>query len=79
MERDAGVTPSRNGRGTSVPIAPVPLATGPIAAAFVGNTRNRVFYRPTCANAGCPNCTRTFTSRAEAEAEGFTPAGDCLK
>jgi endonuclease YncB( thermonuclease family) len=79
VERDAGVAPSRNDRRTSAPIAPAPVAARPIAAAFVGNTRSRVFHRPTCANAGCPNCTRMFTSRAEAETEGFTPAGDCLK
>lgn len=79
VARDAAVTPSGNGRGTSAPVAPAPAPARPIAAAFVGNTRSRVFHLPTCANAGCPNCTRTFTSRAEAEAEGFTPAGDCLK
>lgn len=84
VERDAVATPSRNGRGTSAPVAqpPVgrpPAAAPPIAAGFVGNTRSGVFHLSSCPNASCPNCTRRFASRAEAETEGFTPAGDCLR
>jgi endonuclease YncB( thermonuclease family) len=84
VDRGATVRPGRNGPGTSVPVARSPAgrppaAARPIAAGFVGNTRSRVFHLSSCPNAGCPNCTRRFASRADAETEGFTPAGDCLR
>ncbi len=78
VDRDAALMRGSNGRAMSPPPRP-PAAARPIAAAFVGNTHSRVFHHATCPNAGCPNCTRTFSSRAAAEAEGFKPAGDCLR
>jgi micrococcal nuclease len=50
------------------------LSSGP----FVGNTRSRVFHRPTCRNATCQNCTVKFATEREAVAAGFRPAGDCF-
>lgn len=56
------------------------LATAPSAATgFIGNVSSQVYHLPTCRNAHCKNCTRTFATRAEAEAAGFKPAGDCIK
>ena len=54
--------------------APARRAQGP----FHGNTDNRVYHAATCRNFNCRNCTRVFRSRAEAEAAGYKPAGDCL-
>lgn len=70
--------------------APKPRCTGaaakPPAAAttqgdltFRGNVNSRLYHAATCANANCANCTRVFSSEAEARAAGFTPAGDCLR
>jgi micrococcal nuclease len=49
------------------------------ATGFIGNVNSRVYHAPTCANAGCKNCTRRFGTRADADAAGFRPAGDCLR
>jgi hypothetical protein len=62
--------------------APATKATkGGVAAEtdgpFVGNVRSRVYHAKTCRNARCQNCTSEFKTRAEAEAAGFRPAGDC--
>jgi len=46
---------------------------------FIGNSRSRVYHAPTCRNADCRNCVRTFASEEAAKAAGFRPAGDCLK
>ena len=70
--------------------APKPRCTGaaakPPAGAtpqgdltFRGNVNSRLYHAATCANANCANCTRVFSSEAEARAAGFTPAGDCLR
>jgi micrococcal nuclease len=45
---------------------------------FHGNTSSRVYHSASCRNYNCRNCTRIFHSEAEAQAAGFTPAGDCL-
>jgi endonuclease YncB( thermonuclease family) len=66
VAREAGVV-------VTVPGAPV------AAGKFIGNVQSKVYHAPTCPNAGCKSCTRIFSSRAEAEAAGFRPAGDCLK
>jgi endonuclease YncB( thermonuclease family) len=50
----------------------------PAATNVIGNTSSKVYHLPTCPNAGCKSCTRTFASHAEADAAGFRPAGDCL-
>lgn len=56
-----------------------PTPSSPVGAVYHGNTRSRVYHAPTCPNYNCPNCTRRFASRADAEADGFKPAGDCLR
>ena len=45
---------------------------------FVGNVQSHIYHAPSCRNANCKNCTRPFINRAEAEAAGFRPAGDCV-
>lgn len=52
-----------------------PLTT---ASGFVGNVSSKVYHLPTCRNASCANCARTFATGAAAEAAGFKRAGDCL-
>jgi len=54
-------------------------ARAPIAESVIGNTSTKVYHSPTCRNASCRNCTRTFATRAAAEAAGFRPARDCIK
>lgn len=49
------------------------------AAAFRGNVNSRLYHAASCPNANCRNCTRVFSTEAEARAAGFTPAGDCLR
>jgi micrococcal nuclease len=61
-------------QATAASRQPSPAATG-----LVGNVNSRVFHAPACVNANCKNCTRRFATRAEAEAAGFRPAGDCLR
>ena len=56
-------------------LSPAAAATGRV----IGNVNSRVYHLPTCRNATCKNCTRPFASRAEAQAAGFRPAGDCIK
>jgi endonuclease YncB( thermonuclease family) len=51
----------------------------PRTAAFRGNVNSRLYHAPTCPNATCRNCTRLFSTEAEARAAGFMPAGDCLR
>jgi endonuclease YncB( thermonuclease family) len=46
---------------------------------FHGNRRSFVYHRPGCINYRCPNCTREFTTREEAEAAGFRPGGCCFR
>ena len=46
---------------------------------FRGNVSSRLYHAATCPNAACRNCTRLFSTEAEARAAGFTPAGDCLR
>jgi endonuclease YncB( thermonuclease family) len=64
--------PSRD-RTSAAPAAPMPH--GP----FRANVRSGVYHADRCRNARCKNCTRVFTSEAEARAAGFRPAGDCLR
>jgi endonuclease YncB( thermonuclease family) len=51
----------------------------PQASGFVGNVSSRVYHARSCPSGGCRNCTRRFGTRAEADAAGFRPAGDCLR
>lgn len=50
-----------------------------VAGPFHGNTSSHVYHAPGCPNYSCRNCSRVFTSGADAEAAGFRPAGDCLR
>jgi endonuclease YncB( thermonuclease family) len=54
---------------------PVPATEGP----FHGNVRSRVFHSPTCQDYNCPHCTAEFTSRADAEREGYRPHPVCVR
>jgi micrococcal nuclease len=47
--------------------------TGP----FHANVRSGVFHRQGCPHYDCQSCTKVFSTRAEAVAAGFRPAGDC--
>jgi endonuclease YncB( thermonuclease family) len=62
--------------GAATAIGPARAGT---AVVYHGNVNSRVYHAPTCRNYNCPNCTRRFTSRADAEAAGFRAAGDCLR
>ena len=61
------------------PPAAKPPATAPTSLTFRGNVNSRLYHAATCANANCPNCSRVFSSEAEARAAGFTPARDCVR
>ena len=52
-------------------------AAHPAQANFVGNTNTKVFHLLSCRYAGCPHCTRFFSSREEAIDAGFRPGGCC--
>jgi endonuclease YncB( thermonuclease family) len=56
-----------------------PQTTSRVPAGYRGNVSAGVYHASTCPNANCRNCTRLFTTEAEAKAAGFRPAGDCLK
>ena len=56
-----------------------PAPNTPAANQFRGNTSSLVYHASSCPNFTCRNCTRVFTSEAEAKAAGFRPANDCLK
>jgi micrococcal nuclease len=63
-----------------VPTRPTsPTAASRVPAGYRGNVSAAVYHASTCPNANCRNCTRLFTTEAEAKAAGFRPAGDCLK
>lgn len=69
------------------PVAPRPgdaarerTTAAPARAASVtlhGNVSTHLYHTAACPNFTCRNCTRVFTSEAEAQAAGFKPAGDC--
>jgi endonuclease YncB( thermonuclease family) len=62
------------------PSAPASGGTGAVAkAGFRGNTKSHVYHASWCPNFTCSNCTRLFTTEADAQAAGFRPAGDCLR
>jgi len=50
-----------------------------VGAAFHGNVSTHVYHTAACPNFNCRNCTRVFTTEAEAQAAGFKPAGDCSR
>jgi endonuclease YncB( thermonuclease family) len=70
------------GTGSAPPADTKPTARDnvrPKTTAFRGNVNSRLYHAPSCPNATCRNCTRLFSTEAEARAAGFTPAGDCLR
>jgi micrococcal nuclease len=50
-----------------------------IAAGYRGNVSSGVYHATWCPNFNCRNCTRVFTTEAEAKAAGFRPAADCAR
>lgn len=58
---------------------PSATAGSRVPAGYRGNVSAGLYHASTCPNANCRNCTRLFTTEAEAKAAGFRPAGDCLK
>jgi micrococcal nuclease len=44
-----------------------------------GNVSTHLYHTATCPNFNCRNCTRVFTSEADAQSAGFKPAGDCAR
>ena len=84
VTRTAFSASSRNGFPPAPPATPDRLGAGPApntpaASQFRGNTSSLVYHASSCPNFMCRNCTRVFTSEAEAKAAGFRPANDCLK
>lgn len=47
------------------------------SAGFHGNTNSHVFHRAGCRNYGCSRCTQEFSTREQALAAGYRPAGCC--
>lgn len=54
-------------------------ATPRVAAGYRGNVSSGVYHATWCPNFNCRNCTRLFTTEAEAKAAGFRPAADCAR
>jgi micrococcal nuclease len=65
---------------TAVRAAP-PAKSAPaaprVAAGYRGNVSTGVYHATWCPNFNCRNCTRLFSTQAEANAAGFRPAADC--
>jgi hypothetical protein len=59
--------------------APRSMRGAATATTFRGNISSGLYHASTCPNFNCRNCTRLFTSEADAKAAGFRPAGDCVK
>lgn len=60
-------------------VAQPPTAQPRIAAGYRGNVSSGLYHATWCPNFNCRNCTRVFTTEAEARAAGFRPAADCAK
>jgi endonuclease YncB( thermonuclease family) len=50
-----------------------------VAAGYRGNVSSGVYHATWCPNFNCRNCTRLFSTEAEAKAAGFRPAADCAQ
>ena len=44
---------------------------------YHGNVKSKVFHQPGCKHYECKNCTARFTSRDDAETNGYRPCGIC--
>ena len=64
------------GCSTALSLAALPKVSN---SPFHGNISSRVYHSPSCKNYNCQNCVRIFHSEADARADGFRPAGDCLR
>jgi endonuclease YncB( thermonuclease family) len=53
------------------------LPAHPVHGPLHGNVSTHLYHTEACPNFSCRNCTRVFSSEAEAQAAGFRPAGDC--
>lgn len=75
--------PSDRGTSPSPSVPPPSQAARPPrsthAGPFHGNVTSAVYHAPSCRNYNCRNCTRSFSTEAEARAAGFRPAADCLE
>ena len=49
----------------------------PVAGAFHGNIKSKVFHRPGCNGYDCKHCTVGFKTRDEAIKAGYKPCGSC--
>lgn len=84
VTRTAFSASSRNGFPLAPPAPPDrqrkgPAPSPPASSQFRGNTSSLVYHASSCPNFMCRNCSRVFTSEAEAKAAGFRPANDCLR
>jgi micrococcal nuclease len=84
VTRTAFSASPRNGFPLAPPAPPDrqrmgPAPSPPASSQFRGNTSSLVYHATSCPNFMCRNCSRVFTSEAEAKAAGFRPANDCLR
>jgi len=54
-----------------------PVIASTSTTQYHGNVKSHKFHRPDCRHYNCKNCTRVFSSRAEAIKAGYTPCGLC--
>lgn len=54
-----------------------PASSQPAASAFRGNQSSHVFHTASCQHSSCKNCVVPFSSREQAIAAGYRPAGCC--
>jgi endonuclease YncB( thermonuclease family) len=76
--RRMSVPPRSSAPGTANP-GRAAAAPRPTTGTLHGNVSSHVYHTAACANFTCRNCTRVFTSETEAQAAGFSPAGDCAR
>lgn len=48
-----------------------------VSTVYHGNVKSHKFHGPGCRHYNCRNCTRTFSSRAQAIDNGYSPCGIC--
>jgi micrococcal nuclease len=72
-----GPVPPRPGDGAHERAAAAPAQAARVT--LHGNVSTHLYHTATCPNFNCRNCTRVFTSEADAQAAGFKPAGDCAR
>ena len=73
---------ARQSPAASRPVPPAktpPAQTPRVAAGYRGNVSSGIYHATWCPNFNCRNCTRVFSTEAEAKAAGFRPAADCAR